>query len=82
MVEHCPFKAGVLGSSPSRLTVLTVPTCTQDSRLHPRLSRKGIPAKIDSFKGAFEKKELPTPKSGAMCYMMSNDAYLGARTPT
>ena len=36
MVEHCPFKAGVLGSSPSRLTVLP-----QGRRLSPQTpSRK------------------------------------------
>jgi hypothetical protein len=30
----------------------------------------------DSLKAAFVKKELPSPEPGAMCYMMSKDAYL------
>lgn len=30
----------------------------------------------DSIKAAFDKKELPTPAPGAMCYMMSKQAYL------
>jgi hypothetical protein len=34
---------------------------------------------FDSIKAAFDKKELPTLESGAMCYMMSKDAYLGDR---
>jgi len=32
---------------------------------------------FDSLKAAFEKEELPTPESGAMCYMMSKQGYLG-----
>jgi hypothetical protein len=32
---------------------------------------------FDSIKAAFDKKELPTPESGAMCYMMSKQQYLG-----
>jgi hypothetical protein len=31
----------------------------------------------ESIKAAFDKKELPTPESGAMCYMMSKQQYLG-----
>ena len=31
---------------------------------------------IDSIKAAFDKKELPIPAPGAMCYMMSKEAYL------
>jgi hypothetical protein len=31
---------------------------------------------IDSIKAGFEKKELPTPEPGAMCYMMSRSGYL------
>jgi hypothetical protein len=31
---------------------------------------------FDSIKAAFDKKELPTPESGAMCYMMSKQQYL------
>src|SRR3984957_16883926 len=31
---------------------------------------------IDSIKAAFDKKELPVPAPGAMCYMMSKEAYL------
>src|SRR5712692_3074210 len=34
---------------------------------------------FDSIKAAFEKKELPMPESGAMCYMMSKQQYLGDR---
>jgi hypothetical protein len=30
-----------------------------------------------SIKTAFDKKELPTPELGAMCYMMSKQGYLG-----
>jgi len=33
----------------------------------------------DSINAAFEKKELPTPESGAMCYMMSKQGYLSDR---
>ena len=32
---------------------------------------------FDSIKAAFDKKELPMPESGAMCYMMSKQQYLG-----
>jgi hypothetical protein len=45
---------------------LTVPTCAQDSRSHPRLSRKRHSGQIDSAKAAFDKNELPTLESGAM----------------
>lgn len=31
---------------------------------------------FDSLKAAFEKKELPTPEVGSMCYMLSKDGYL------
>jgi hypothetical protein len=31
---------------------------------------------FDSIKAAFDKKELPTLESGAMCYMMSKEGYL------
>ncbi len=31
---------------------------------------------IDAFNAAYEKKELPPLESGAMCYMMSKEAYL------
>ena len=31
---------------------------------------------IDSIKAGFDKKELPTPEPGAMCYMMSRTGYL------
>src|SRR5713226_2473262 len=34
---------------------------------------------FDSIKAAFDKKELPMPESGAMCYMMSKQQYLGDR---
>jgi len=33
---------------------------------------------VDAMKVAFDKKELPAPEPGAMCYMMSKDAYFGA----
>jgi hypothetical protein len=32
---------------------------------------------IDSIKTGFDKKELPAPEPGAMCYMMSRGGYLG-----
>jgi hypothetical protein len=32
---------------------------------------------FDSLKAAFDKKELPTQEAGAMCYMLSKQAYLG-----
>ncbi len=31
---------------------------------------------IDSIKAAYDKKELPSPEAGAMCYMMSRAGYL------
>jgi hypothetical protein len=31
---------------------------------------------IDSIKAAYDKKELPSPEPGAMCYMMSRAGYL------
>jgi len=31
---------------------------------------------FESIKTAFDKKELPTPEPGAMCYMMSKQGYL------
>jgi hypothetical protein len=33
---------------------------------------------FESMKAAFEKKELPMPEPGAMCYMMSKEAYFGS----
>jgi hypothetical protein len=33
----------------------------------------------EAVKAAFDKKELPTPESGAMCYMMSKQQYLSDR---
>lgn len=33
----------------------------------------------ERIKAAFAKKELPSPEPGAMCYMMSKDAYLTDR---
>ncbi len=33
---------------------------------------------FDGIKGAFDNKELPLPEPGAMCYMMSKQAYFGA----
>ncbi|MGA2948639.1 MAG: hypothetical protein WBP65_08220 [Candidatus Sulfotelmatobacter sp.] len=33
----------------------------------------------ESVKAAFDKKELPMPESGAMCYMMSKHSYLSDR---
>lgn len=33
---------------------------------------------FDSMKVAFDKKELPLPEPGAMCYMMSKQAYFGS----
>src|SRR5271170_2779994 len=32
---------------------------------------------FESIKAGLDKKELPTPESGAMCYMMSKQGYLG-----
>ncbi len=31
---------------------------------------------FESIKAGLDKKELPTPESGAMCYMMSKQGYL------
>jgi hypothetical protein len=31
---------------------------------------------IESIKAGLDKKELPTPESGAMCYMLSKEGYL------
>jgi hypothetical protein len=33
----------------------------------------------EAVKAAFDKKKLPTPESGAMCYMMSKQQYLSDR---
>ena len=33
----------------------------------------------EAIKAAFERKELPTPETGAMCYMMSKQQYLSDR---
>jgi hypothetical protein len=35
----------------------------------------------EELKAAFDKKELPTPESGAMCYMLSKQAYLSDSDP-
>jgi hypothetical protein len=40
------------------------------------LAGRSIAQMIDTVKAAFDKKELPMPASGAMCYMMSKEAYL------
>lgn len=34
---------------------------------------------FDDIKAAIDRKELPTPESGAMCYMMSKQGYLSDR---
>jgi len=34
---------------------------------------------FDGIKAAFEKKELPLPEPGAMCYMMSKQQYFGRK---
>ncbi len=34
---------------------------------------------FDSLKAAFDKKELPIPGPGAMCYMMSKQQYFGVK---
>lgn len=34
---------------------------------------------FEDIKAAFDKKELPTLESGAMCYMMSKQGYLSDR---
>jgi hypothetical protein len=34
---------------------------------------------FENIEAAFDKKELPTPESGAMCYMMSKQGYLSDR---
>ena len=34
---------------------------------------------FESIKAGFDKKELPTPESGAMCYMLSKQGYLSDR---
>jgi hypothetical protein len=34
---------------------------------------------FEDIKTAFDNKELPTPESGAMCYMMSKQGYLSDR---
>lgn len=36
---------------------------------------------FEDLKAAFDKEELPTPESGAMCYMLSKQAYLSDRDP-
>src|SRR5580658_4110159 len=40
------------------------------------LSRTQI---FDGIKAAFDKKELPLPESGAMCYMMSKQQFFGRK---
>src|SRR5579862_4667502 len=34
---------------------------------------------VDSIKVAYDKKELPLPEPGAMCYMMSKQQYFGRK---
>jgi hypothetical protein len=34
---------------------------------------------FQGIKLSFDKKELPAPESGAMCYMMSKQSYLSDR---
>jgi hypothetical protein len=34
---------------------------------------------FDGIKAAFDKKELPLPEAGAMCYMMSKQQYFGRK---
>ena len=34
---------------------------------------------IETIKAALDKKELPKPETGAMCYMMSKEGYLDDR---
>jgi hypothetical protein len=34
---------------------------------------------FDSIKAAFDKKELPVPEAGSMCYMMSKQQYFGRK---
>jgi hypothetical protein len=34
---------------------------------------------FDGIKSAFDKKELPMPEAGAMCYMMSKQQYFGRK---
>jgi hypothetical protein len=34
---------------------------------------------FDGIKGAFDRKELPLPEPGAMCYMMSKQQYFGSK---
>ncbi len=41
------------------------------------LAGKTGPQMIEGINAAFDKKELPAIESGAMCYMMSKDSYLG-----
>jgi hypothetical protein len=36
---------------------------------------------FEAIKAAFEKKELPPPEPGSMCYMMSKEAYLTDQGP-
>jgi len=37
---------------------------------------------LDSIKAAFDKKQLPLPEPGSMCYMMSKHSTLAASTET
>jgi hypothetical protein len=34
---------------------------------------------VDAIKAAYDKKELPVPEPGAMCYMMSKQQYFGPK---
>jgi hypothetical protein len=43
------------------------------------LARLSKTQMFDSIKAAFDKKELPLPESGSMCYMMSKQQYFGRK---
>ena len=43
------------------------------------LATRSKAAMVKEIKAAIERKELPPPESGAMCYMMSKQQYLGDR---
>jgi hypothetical protein len=43
------------------------------------LARGSKTRMVEEIKAGFEKKELPTLESGAMCYMMSKQSYLSDR---
>jgi hypothetical protein len=43
------------------------------------LARQSKAQMFESIEAGLDKKELPTPESGAMCYMMSKSGYLSDR---